>query len=322
MVVYDVTDEGSFHSMQSFFVPEIRKRGRENAPVLLVGNKTDKCIGRAEDCQLAKGFAVDNKMPFLEVCAWEAKTVHRAFMTLVRAVMGRPCCPSAETEDCIPDICGDYGKLCDVTLVVQGTELPAHSQVLALESCFFRKMFADLLGDGQSRDGGTLRVPLDDSISVEDAKTLIAFLYHRRSEVDEVKEAELLTWMADKYDVPRLLWICETKLCEVADQMYNSMLAEERADQRARTVWRSTHEHLDAALWLSEAERLGMDRLVKSCRRLVLRPRQKRTETAGTATHIATSVRNLISDAVLKMQGVRFRRIFGRSSPLGELADD
>ena len=86
----------------------------------------------------------------------------------------------------MPEDSDDYIQLCDVNLVVQGQSLPVHSGVLGLQSRFFRKMMMDLKGKCSAADGN-LTITLDDSVSVDDAVLMLAFVYGKRTELTTVR---------------------------------------------------------------------------------------------------------------------------------------
>lgn len=68
IVVYDVTDQGSFTSVKQW-LQEITKYSSENVNRLLVGNKCDLTSKRVVDFNIGKEFADDLAIPFLETSA-------------------------------------------------------------------------------------------------------------------------------------------------------------------------------------------------------------------------------------------------------------
>lgn len=121
---------------------------------------------------------------------------HRNWFQLIytyayRCLSLRSSKPVAENGGSVPDLFGDCGQISDAILVAQCVELRAHSPVLAMESRFFRKMFLDQMPQDRPQLGEKLTRTLDDSTCVHDAETLPAFLYHRRSEVDDASGIRL-----------------------------------------------------------------------------------------------------------------------------------
>ncbi|KAG8468441.1 hypothetical protein KFE25_013524 [Diacronema lutheri] len=90
IVVYDVTNQHSFNSVNDWLV-EINKYARENVSKLLVGNKSDLAIGEARQVrfEVAKEFADKNRMPFLEASSKTANNVETAFLTMATEIKNR-----------------------------------------------------------------------------------------------------------------------------------------------------------------------------------------------------------------------------------------
>ncbi|XP_026294437.2 kelch-like protein 28 [Frankliniella occidentalis] len=103
------------------------------------------------------------------------------------------------------------GTLCDVKLLVDGVELPAHRAVLAVRSAVLNRM---LTGTGDFKEAREGRVELVDT-SAAAVEKFLEFLYTDRIEVWHDSELDLLH-LAEKYMVPELrtecclrLWSCE-----------------------------------------------------------------------------------------------------------------
>jgi len=90
IVVYDVTNKGSFESVNDWLV-EISKYARENVTKLLVGNKSDLAVGDARAVRFEEGkeFADRHRMPFLETSAKSAANVETAFLTMAAEIKNR-----------------------------------------------------------------------------------------------------------------------------------------------------------------------------------------------------------------------------------------
>ncbi|KAK3907576.1 BTB/POZ domain-containing protein [Frankliniella fusca] len=97
------------------------------------------------------------------------------------------------------------GDLCDIKLVVEGVELPAHRLVLAARSPVLHKMLT-----GSFKEATEGRVELVD-FSREAVKKFLHYLY--TDEVHSWKDSVIeLLQLADKYMIPELRSFCELKL--------------------------------------------------------------------------------------------------------------
>lgn len=88
IIVYDVTDMDSFNNVKQW-LSEIDKYASDNVSKLLVGNKCDLTEKRAVDQQMAKSFADELGIPFLETSAKDASNVEQAFLTMAGEVKRR-----------------------------------------------------------------------------------------------------------------------------------------------------------------------------------------------------------------------------------------
>uniref|UniRef100_A0A915E985 Uncharacterized protein n=1 Tax=Ditylenchus dipsaci TaxID=166011 RepID=A0A915E985_9BILA len=77
IVVYDITDKDSFNNVKQW-LQEIDRYASESVNKLLVGNKCDMEGQRAVDTSVAKGFADQLKIPFLEASAKNSLNVEEA----------------------------------------------------------------------------------------------------------------------------------------------------------------------------------------------------------------------------------------------------
>uniref|UniRef100_A0AAY5K479 ZRAB1B, member RAS oncogene family a n=1 Tax=Esox lucius TaxID=8010 RepID=A0AAY5K479_ESOLU len=88
IVVYDVTDQESYHNVKQW-LQEIDRYASENVNKLLVGNKCDLTTKKVVDYTTAKEFADSLAIPFLETSAKNATNVEQAFMTMAAEIKKR-----------------------------------------------------------------------------------------------------------------------------------------------------------------------------------------------------------------------------------------
>jgi len=88
IVVYDTTDNESFEHVKTW-LHEIDRYASENVNKLLVGNKSDLTTKRQVDTEVAKAFAGEVNIPFLETSAKNATNVEDAFMTMAGEIKKR-----------------------------------------------------------------------------------------------------------------------------------------------------------------------------------------------------------------------------------------
>jgi Ras-related protein Rab-1A len=85
IIVYDITDEESFLSVQQW-LSEIEKYASENVNKILVGNKADLADKRQVRYEDAKAFADEHGMSFLETSAKEDTNITEAFELMAREI--------------------------------------------------------------------------------------------------------------------------------------------------------------------------------------------------------------------------------------------
>lgn len=88
IIVYDITDQGSFNNVKQW-LSEINRYASGNVNKLLVGNKCDLAANRAVPYEIAKAFADEMGIPFLETSAKDATNVEQAFMIMAAAIKDR-----------------------------------------------------------------------------------------------------------------------------------------------------------------------------------------------------------------------------------------
>jgi len=88
IVVYDVTNNESFTSVKQW-LQEIDRYASEGVNKLLVGNKSDLTSKKVVEYSVAKEFAEQLSMPFLETSAKNATNVEQAFLTMAKHIKDR-----------------------------------------------------------------------------------------------------------------------------------------------------------------------------------------------------------------------------------------
>ena len=85
IVVYDTTDNETFKHVKTW-LDEIDRYASENVNKLLVGNKSDLTPKRQVDTSVAKAFAEELNIPFLETSAKNATNNDYAFESIAAAI--------------------------------------------------------------------------------------------------------------------------------------------------------------------------------------------------------------------------------------------
>ncbi|PNH12913.1 GTP-binding protein yptV1 [Tetrabaena socialis] len=85
IVVYNVTDQGSFDNVKQW-LSEIDRYAGENVIKLLVGNKSDLTAKNVVDSGAAKALADAAGCLFMEASAKDATNVAQAFMAIATAI--------------------------------------------------------------------------------------------------------------------------------------------------------------------------------------------------------------------------------------------
>lgn len=88
IVVYDVTDNDTFTNVKQW-LQEIDRYASEGVNKLLVGNKSDLTSKKVVEYSVAKEFADQLKIPFLETSAKTALNVEQAFLTMAKEIKDR-----------------------------------------------------------------------------------------------------------------------------------------------------------------------------------------------------------------------------------------
>jgi len=88
IVVYDVTDNDTFTNVKQW-LQEIDRYASEGVNKLLVGNKSDLTSKKVVEYTVAKEFADQLNIPFLETSAKNATNVEQAFLTMAKQIKDR-----------------------------------------------------------------------------------------------------------------------------------------------------------------------------------------------------------------------------------------
>jgi len=88
IVVYDVTDNDTFTNVKQW-LQEIDRYASEGVNKLLVGNKSDLTGKKVVEYSVAKEFADQLTIPFLETSAKNATNVEQAFLTMAKQIKDR-----------------------------------------------------------------------------------------------------------------------------------------------------------------------------------------------------------------------------------------
>jgi Ras-related protein Rab-1A len=88
IVVYDVTDQESFNNVKQW-MNEIDRYANDKVNKMLVGNKCDLTSKKVVDAAVAKEFADQLGIPFLETSAKSAANVEQAFVTMAAEIKAR-----------------------------------------------------------------------------------------------------------------------------------------------------------------------------------------------------------------------------------------
>ncbi|KXN90524.1 GTP-binding protein ypt1 [Leucoagaricus sp. SymC.cos] len=100
IVVYDVTDNDTFTNVKQW-LQEIDRYASEGVNKLLVGNKSDLTGKKVVEYTIAKEFADQLNIPFLETSAKNATNVEQAFLTMAKQIkdrMGSTTAPSGAAK--------------------------------------------------------------------------------------------------------------------------------------------------------------------------------------------------------------------------------
>ncbi|OAF69124.1 hypothetical protein A3Q56_03132 [Intoshia linei] len=82
MVVYDITDEKSFHDSKSWIFT-IKEKCEVDVNIILVGNKIDLVENRRVTREEGQSLADENNITFIELSAFEEDKLYQSFRSIV-----------------------------------------------------------------------------------------------------------------------------------------------------------------------------------------------------------------------------------------------
>lgn len=85
IVVYDVTEQDTFHAVERWMT-EIERFAGPDVNKMMVGNKCDLVSKKQVDYSMAKEFADQHGIPFFETSAKDNQNVEKAFLDLTRDI--------------------------------------------------------------------------------------------------------------------------------------------------------------------------------------------------------------------------------------------
>ena len=97
-MVYDVTSQDSFEHVNDW-LKEVNRYASEGTCKLLVGNKSDRTADKAVTEEVAKEFADELGIAFLETSAKSAKNVEEAFLTMAGELIKQKGSKSGSKDD-------------------------------------------------------------------------------------------------------------------------------------------------------------------------------------------------------------------------------
>lgn len=84
-LVYDITDENSFNSLDNW-LQEIRKFALKNVNIILLGSKCDLTVNRKINFQKGKDFADNIGISFFETSSFLSININLAFATMISEI--------------------------------------------------------------------------------------------------------------------------------------------------------------------------------------------------------------------------------------------
>jgi len=83
LLVYNIADKNSFEKCEQYFVDTIKKKCKNNIPVILIGNKTDLESEREISFKEGEILAFKNNFIFMETSCLKNENVSEAFKILI-----------------------------------------------------------------------------------------------------------------------------------------------------------------------------------------------------------------------------------------------
>lgn len=90
IIVYDVTNEKSFANLNQWMT-EVAEFAKPDLPKMLVGNKSDLDERRSVSEDVARQFAKEKGMTYIETSAIKTSNIKEAFVALVRICARKSC---------------------------------------------------------------------------------------------------------------------------------------------------------------------------------------------------------------------------------------
>ena len=122
LLVYDITSEKSFESVEEKWRRELMENADENIVLLLVGNKSDLEDRREVGFEEAQEYATQRNMAFIETSALDSSNVENAFLQVITQI-----------HDQIQRQLKNHEVILDKRLSVKNKALPSTHQELMEE---------------------------------------------------------------------------------------------------------------------------------------------------------------------------------------------
>merc|ERR1712228_414364 len=101
ILVYDVTDKGTFDQISTSWLETVRQNASQNGVMCLVANKCDMTQHRQVSIEEGQLFAKENDMPFFEASAKSGYNVEEMFTAIARILSERGDLVSNDTVCCV-----------------------------------------------------------------------------------------------------------------------------------------------------------------------------------------------------------------------------
>ena len=83
LIVYDITNELSFKEIEYYFIPTIEEKCKENIPILIVGNKTDKNEMRKISVTQGEELALNHHYLYKETSSIDNSNISDIFRIII-----------------------------------------------------------------------------------------------------------------------------------------------------------------------------------------------------------------------------------------------
>ena len=163
---------------------------------------------------------------------------------------------STSTQSYLDGLPGPVAALTDTVLKVDGTDLPVHRAILAINSSVFADLFAYALSR-RSKTTTRLEIPLVDD-DVEDVRIALGYLYRGCAissssalQLKSCDDAKSLVKFAHKYSIRSLLDACETYLVNCLQHLEHGVFF---TDTKAWVDWTALAEECELDTLLAHCE--------------------------------------------------------------------